>query len=231
MIKGIFLILILFLSACTSEPKQKFNAKQLIHDKCAACHNLDLPPKNFKNEIAPPMMAISFHLVGFMQGTDENIKTSKAIEFVKDYVMNPSADKAFCDEKSLQDYGLMPSQKGKLTEDELEAIAKYMFSYYTQEKLAKAQKQLNAFNQLSDGEKIARKYNCLTCHKVDKNLVGPSFVKIADRYKDDAQTIKDSITQGSKKKWLKSKNIPMPAFKQLTEKDLETLTKWILEQK
>jgi len=231
MLKIILLILALFMSACNSEPKQKLNGEKLIHDKCASCHNLDLPPKNYENELAPPMMAVSFHVVSFMQTPDESMRIPKTIDFVKDYVINPSADKSFCDKKSLQDYGLMPSLKGKVTKEELDAIARYMFSHYTQEKLDKTQEDLNAFNELSDGEKIALKNNCLTCHRIDKNIVGPSFQEIANTYKNNIKTIKDSIRNGSKKKWVSSKGAMMPAFKKLSEKDLKILSEWISKQK
>lgn len=231
MLKIILILFTLFLTACDSKTKQELNGEKLLHDKCSSCHNLDLPPKTYENEIAPPMMAVSFHIAGFMQTSDESMRIPKAIEFVKDYVINPSAEKSFCDKKSLQDYGLMPSQKGKVTEEELEAIAKYMFSHFTQKKLNEAQEELNVFNQLSDGEKIALKNNCLTCHRKDKDLVGPSFQNIANRYKDNTESMKESIRLGSKKKWVNAKGAHMPAFKKLSEKDLETLAEWILEQK
>jgi len=231
MFKVSLLILALFMSACNSEPKQKLDGKKLIYDRCASCHNLDLPPKNYDNEIAPPMMAISFHVAGFIKTADESLRIPKAINFVKDYVINPSVKKSFCDKKSLQDYGLMPSQKGKVTQDEIDAIARYMFSHYTQKKLTQVQEELSAFNKLSYGEKIALKNNCLTCHRVDKNIVGPSFVEISNTYKGNMQTIKDSIRNGSKKKWVSSKGVMMPAFKNITKKDLEILVEWILKQK
>ena len=231
MLKIALFILALLLSACDSKPTQNLDGEKLIQTKCASCHDLGLPPKTYKDEVAPPMMAVSFHIVSFMQVTDESMKVPTAIEFVKDYVINPSASKSFCDKKSLQDYGVMPSQKGKVTEEELDAITKYMFTHFTQEKLDKAQKELNAFNKLSAGEKIARKNNCLTCHRVDKDIIGPSFQKLSKTYKNNITVIKDGIRNGSKKKWINSKGAVMPAFKKLSEKDLDTLAKWIFKQK
>jgi len=229
-VKVTLLILALFISACNSKPIQELDGKKLIETKCASCHDLGLPPKTYEDEVAPPMMAVSFHIVSFMQVADESMKVSKATEFVKDYVINPSAEKSFCDKKSLQDYGVMPSQKGKVTEYELDAITKYMFSHFTQEKLDIAQKELNAFNKLSAGEKIALKNNCLTCHRTDKKIVGPSFKDITNIYKNNITIIKNSIRNGSKKKWVESNGAIMPAFKKLSEKDLDTLAKWVLKQ-
>jgi len=231
MFKIILLVLAFLLVGCDSKPSKKLDGEKLIQTKCSSCHDLSLPPKTYKDEVAPPMMAVSFHIVGFIEVTDESIRVPKAREFVKDYVINPSAKKSFCDKKSLQEYGVMPSQKGKVTEDELEAITKYMFSHFTQEELNKAQKELNDFNKLSAGKKIALKYNCLACHRTDKKIVGPSFQDISNKYKRNTIIIKDSIRNGSKKKWLDSKGAIMPAFKTLSEEDLDTLVKWILKQK
>jgi len=231
MFKVALLILALFIVGCDSKATKKLDGKKLIQTKCSSCHDLSLPPKTYKDEVAPPMMAVSFHIAGFMEVADESMRVPKAREFVKDYVINPSSEKSFCDKKSLQDYGVMPSQKGKVTENELDAITKYMFLHFTQDKLNKAQKELNDFNKLSAGEKIALKNNCLTCHRIDKKVIGPSFKDISNLYKRDMIIVKDSIRNGSKKKWVDSKGAIMPAFKKLSEKDLDTLAKWILKQK
>ena len=231
MFKVALVILALFIAGCDSKPIQKLDGKKLIQTKCSSCHDLNLPPKAYEDEVAPPMMAVSFHIVGFMEVADESMRVPKAMDFVKDYVINPSAKKSFCDKKSLQDYGVMPSQKGKVTEKELDAITKYMFLHFTQDKLNKAQKELNAFNRLSAGEKIALKNNCLTCHRTNEKIVGPSFQDIANIYKNNISIIKNSIRNGSNKKWLDSKGAIMPAFKKISEKDLGILTKWILKQK
>lgn len=34
-------------------------------------------------------------------------------------------------------------------------------------------------------EALAKKYNCLTCHTVDKKVIGPSYQDVAAKYKDD----------------------------------------------
>jgi len=231
MIKVILLMLALFLSACNSTPKQKLDGKKIMYEKCASCHNLDLPPKIYDGELAPPMMAVSFHVSRMIEASNESERVSKARAFVKDYVLEPSVKKAFCDKKSLQEYGLMPSQKGNISEDELNAVTEYMFSFYTQEKLSEVQSRLDAFNAMAEGKKIAIKNNCLTCHRMDKKIVGPSFVEIKTTYKKDIETIKNSIRDGSREKWKDSRGAVMPAFKKLSEKELEVLAQWILEQR
>ena len=83
----------------------------------------------------------------------------KAKEFLKDYVINPSTSKSYCDKQSLKTYGVMPSQKGKVTQDELEAIASYMFEHFTQQNLAKEQAIINKLRAMPKGKQIALKNN------------------------------------------------------------------------
>jgi HD-GYP domain-containing protein (c-di-GMP phosphodiesterase class II) len=52
-------------------------------------------------------------------------KREKFIAFVTDYALHPSAEKSFCDKESLASYGVMPSQKGNVTEEELEALRRH----------------------------------------------------------------------------------------------------------
>jgi cytochrome c len=78
------------------------------------------------------------------------------------------------------------------------------------------------------GERIALKNNCMSCHRIDKKIVGPSFKEIAKRYKQEPEVIVKSIQNGSSKKWKNSHNAVMPAFKQLKKEDVESIKEWIL---
>jgi len=227
--KGIALVLVVFgISACQEKSLQHFNKKELIEKKCAKCHNLELPPSTFEDEIAPPMMAVAFHVKSFMHVSDESLRIPKAIAFVKEYVVHPSREKSLCDKASLDSYGLMPSQKANLTEDELQAIAEYMFEHFTQKNLNEAQAIKNRLNAMPKGERLALKNNCLSCHRKEKAIVGPSLKDIAKRYRGEPDMITYSIKHGSSKKWKNSHNAVMPAFKKLSEEEIKTISEWIL---
>jgi len=216
------------LSGCQEKHHSHLDGEKLIKERCASCHNLDLPPKTYKDEKAPPMMAVAFHIKDFIKASSESDKIPKAIDFVKDYVIHPSAKKSFCDKKSLESYGVMPSQKGKVTEDELEAIAEYMFEHYTVKNLTAAQALQNRLQKMAPGERLARKYNCLSCHRKHKDLVGPSFAKIAKRYSNNVEAIAKSIQNGSMQKWQGYRGARMPAFgNKISKQDREILAKWI----
>ena len=225
-------LLLLLFSGCSQEKKvNNLDGKKLLEQKCTKCHNIDLPPKTFEDEKAPPMMAVAFHIIGFIKTGDESQRIPKAIAFVKDYVVAPSASKSFCDKASLKSYGVMPSQKGKVTQEELQAIAEYMFSHFTQKNLDEAQLLQNKLNAMPKGERLALQNGCLSCHKIDKHIVGPAFKDIATKKGDSLAVLIHSIKNGSKKKYATSKGAMMPAFKKLSDADVKTLGEWILSLK
>ena len=216
---------VLLFTACgKSDQKEQYNGEALIVQKCASCHNLKMPPDTYEDEKAPPMMAVVFHLKDFMKISMNDEKFSKFIPFVQDYVINPSKDKSYCDKESLKTYGVMPSQKGNVTKDELEAIASYMYDYYDQQKYLTQMQKKAAFEALPKGEQLARNNGCFNCHAMNKSVVAPSFAQISKR---DAKEIRDVIQNGSQGKW-KGFHVMMPAFKsRLSQKDLQIVQKWI----
>lgn len=217
---------LLLLTGCTDTKKeQHYDGSKLLEEKCAMCHNLKMPPKTFENEKAPPMMAVVFHLKDFMKITMPDEKFSKFIPFVQDYVINPSRDKSYCGKESLKSYGVMPSQKGNVTKDELEAIASYMYDFYDQQKYLKDMQIKADFEALPKGEQIARKNGCFNCHALEKSGVGPSFKAIAKRA---AKEIVEGIQNGSQGQWKGFHNMMMPPFKdKFTKNELIVLQKWI----
>lgn len=78
---------------------------------------------------------------------------------------------------------------------------------------------------------LARAKSCMSCHAMERKLVGPSYKAIAAKYANDASA-KDKLSvkvrQGGVGVW---GQVPMPANPQLTVAEASTLVNWILEQK
>jgi cytochrome c len=75
---------------------------------------------------------------------------------------------------------------------------------------------------------LAKKNNCMSCHGVDKKIVGPAYQDVAKKYAAQADaeaTLAKSIKAGGSGKW---GPIPMPQQAQLTDADAKTLAAWIL---
>ena len=82
-----------------------------------------------------------------------------------------------------------------------------------------------------DAAKLAQEKACLACHQVDKKLVGPAYKEVAAKYRADktaeAKLVK-KIREGGSGVW---GQVPMPPNPSVSEKDAQTLVKWILSQK
>lgn len=76
---------------------------------------------------------------------------------------------------------------------------------------------------------LAKKSNCMTCHAVDKKVVGPAYADIAKKYAGDKNAVKElsaKVKAGSKGGvW---GQVPMPPNPGVKDADMETLIKWIL---
>jgi cytochrome c len=75
---------------------------------------------------------------------------------------------------------------------------------------------------------LAKKSNCMSCHTVDKKLVGPSYQDVAKKYagnKDALKTLSAKVKAGGKGVW---GEIPMPPNAAVKDADIEALVKWIL---
>lgn len=77
-------------------------------------------------------------------------------------------------------------------------------------------------------EAMAKKYNCLACHQVDKKLVGPAYKDIAKKYKgqDVKAKLAEKVKKGGSGVW---GPIPMPPNPAVPDKDIKELVEWILK--
>jgi cytochrome c len=80
-------------------------------------------------------------------------------------------------------------------------------------------------------EALAKSKNCMTCHTVDKGIIGPSYKDVAKKYKaSDAPTLVNKVLEGGSGNW---GQVPMAPNKNLgvSKAEAETLVKWILTLK
>jgi cytochrome c len=77
-------------------------------------------------------------------------------------------------------------------------------------------------------EKLAGTKNCLGCHAIGTQVLGPSFKEVAKKYagnKEAAASLATKIRQGGGGVW---GAIPMPANPQVNEAEGKKLATWIL---
>jgi len=108
-----------------TKEKEASKGEELFEKKCASCHTLGMP-KDMTKMVAPALNGVMRHLKMNYQDKD------KAVAFIVDYAQNPDRAKAICMPQKIKRFGLMPSQKGNVTEEELKVIAEWMFENYPQ---------------------------------------------------------------------------------------------------
>ena len=89
---------------------------------------------------------------------------------------------------------------------------------------------LGVSGQVLADEALAKAKNCMSCHAVDKKLVGPSYKDVAAKYKGDAgaaEALAAKVKAGGKGVW---GQIPMPP-NNVTPEEASKLAAWVLSQK
>ena len=76
-------------------------------------------------------------------------------------------------------------------------------------------------------QELAKAKNCLTCHMVDKKLVGPAFKDVAKKYKGDAgapAALAKKVIGGASGTW---GSIPMPP-NPVSQDEAKLLVEWVM---
>lgn len=83
----------------------------------------------------------------------------------------------------------------------------------------------------AEGLALAKKSNCLTCHAIDKKVVGPAWKDVAAKYRGDAGAearLANVIAKGGRGNW---GGMAMPANPQVSEADRRSLARFVLSLK
>ena len=135
-----FIFSILFLVPLISFANEELYKKgyEVFKKTCSACH-LEYATKeqieNFRKIVmsggrppilAPPMNEVSARVKHFYPNERD------FINFVKDYITNPSREKGVCLPMAFKLFGVMPPIGKSLTEEEKEAVAYWLYHRYKQ---------------------------------------------------------------------------------------------------
>ena len=85
--------------------------------------------------------------------------------------------------------------------------------------------------QASADEALAKAKNCMSCHAVDKKVVGPSYKDVAKKYAGNAgaaATLEAKVKKGGSGTW---GTVPMPPNPAVSDADIKKLVAWVLATK
>ncbi|MCK5854431.1 MAG: DUF255 domain-containing protein [Sulfurovaceae bacterium] len=120
--------------------------KEIYEKKCASCHQLYIPTLKLKENFmeqnntllnlkAPTINQIAFRLqsrIGDPRG-DKDMHQMEVGAFLSDYLINPDKQKSICLPEVIKHFETMPSMKGLLDDDEMEAISEFLYEYDAKE--------------------------------------------------------------------------------------------------
>jgi len=121
--KNTLLLTVGTIFAMTSFVNAEDTAEILFDAKCASCHS-KTRPTDMSTVVAPALMGVMRHIKMTYPSKDD------AVKFMVDYILEPTKEKAICMPKKIERFGLMPSQKGNVTEAELTKITAWMFDNF-----------------------------------------------------------------------------------------------------
>ncbi|MFZ4700619.1 MAG: c-type cytochrome [Candidatus Methylumidiphilus sp.] len=123
-----------------------------------------------------------------------------------------------------------------ITDDEVKLIGAYLAASYSGKPAQVTGIQpytppLATITPIADVRVLLDQNACLSCHAIDKKLVGPSYRDIAARYKDDPKAmdkLAEFIAKGGSGRW---GDIPMPPFPALKPEELKSLAGFVMGQR
>lgn len=83
-------------------------------------------------------------------------------------------------------------------------------------------------DDVTDGEALVKKADCLSCHQPKNKVVGPAYVDVAKKYKGKAgavETLVKKVKAGGSGNW---GAVPMAAHPNIPDADLQKMVKWVL---
>ena len=170
---------------------------ELTKTNCASCHMLATPtPDMIPAMKAPAMDAVMFHINLVMQDKKE-IK-----DFIVDYVQHPKASKSVCESDKVQNFGVMPSLKGKVSPKDLETIADHMMATFPSPEFVTMIKEIqknDKMNALLNSPFLINKENLphltgLLIHNWDKEGLG-----LTDEQKEKLLVVRKETQTGIQK--------------------------------
>lgn len=207
----------LLLLSLTSTLMFATTAAELTKTNCASCHMLTTPtPDMIPTMKAPAMDAVMFHINLVMQDKKE-IK-----DFIVDYVQYPKASKTVCESNKVQEFGVMPSLKGKVSVKDLATIAEHvMTNFPTPEFVAmiKEVQRNDKMNALLNSPFLINKENLphftgLLVKNWDKAGLG-----LSDKQKEKLLVIRKETITGIKKLKMKIEELEIEVIDAMIDRE------------
>ncbi len=120
-----------------ADETDEFKAGQKVFDNvCSACHvevlDKETALKSLKSLKAPPMNEVAMQLKTniIIKDDDDDVHRAVVIAFIKDYIKHPELAKVMCNAPAVERFGVMPSQKTVLSDEEIQSVSTWLYDRY-----------------------------------------------------------------------------------------------------
>ncbi|MEA3419207.1 MAG: cytochrome c [Campylobacterota bacterium] len=159
-IKNILLFTALSASALLAQP-----GETLFANNCSSCHTT-VVGVNESGGVLTNIYEAPYAKDVVNKLKAETKSKEEFVAFIKDYINEPDKRKSLYGKKAIKDFGLMPSLKGAMTDDESTQLADYLYSDYGKEKVEKVEppKASKESTKLAQPGETLFANNCSSCH-------------------------------------------------------------------
>ncbi len=139
-LRGVFTLF--FFSFLFSTPLFAIDGEKVFKSKCISCHKLYIPVEKIKENLiqknqllhlrAPSLNMIAWALLRGpkrLGAGDSEFLEDEVIDFLTEYLYNPNKESSLCEPQMMQYYDKKPSMKGKVSQEEIKALAKFFINY------------------------------------------------------------------------------------------------------
>ena len=132
--------LILAFGTSCIQAKEMNSAVKIFEKKCAMCHMTAKPKNKLEKSmmVAPPIKVATRSVIIGVDAIEGPVSDKElrelSIEFLKDYLYEPTRDKGYCEDMSYKKFGAMPSLKGFIKKEELDIVVPWVIDNFAPKK-------------------------------------------------------------------------------------------------
>ena len=204
---------LLFIFSISLSAQDATNGKKIFKANCAACHKLD------KKLVGPPL---------------KNISEKRDNKWLKSWIKNSAALIKSGDKDAVaifEEYNKMPMMAfPQLSDKDIDDMIAYMDGKEAKKEASAVTVTGAVDPKVAEGKKIF-KANCAACHKLEGKLVGPALKGIGEKRErewlhawiKDNNALRKSGDALAKTVFEENNKMPMTAFPQLTETEIDAM--------
>jgi cytochrome c len=119
-------------------------------------------------------------------------------------------------------------EKGQILPEQISVSIDELPQGFDQIHIAQGHKSADETSRFATGKKLMAESDCHSCHAIDKKSIGPSYISVAEKYKENAgaaEKLTDKVIKGGSGVW---GEVSMSAHGQLSKENVKEMINYIL---